>query len=428
MKNLLNPREQRNPLPVIMQKSPHIRKKTGSARTQSLPIKMKVKTVTAKLQCMAERDIVKHIPTKVLEQIKQKDRHPLFQAFVLGHEGDSFPRVVGRESGAIMRWLTDGVKAIYEKLKEKTKVFFNHIGDNSHNGRILIGELVGKALDTINGKLHTIGIIYRYPQYSNLETDIASIETDVNAPDDFTTLEVDQFNVGEITGIALASKENEKPAFPGATLQAAVQFLQENEKEKTNKPKEEKKKMDEDKPIITLKQIMDFINSNKVLPTQLFTIPRILEDQQVMGHITGHYVVKETHDETVKKLTTEKDGYKGKLDRIDIDKIVTTAIEERKIDNKNLEKFLFDNIQYFTREDNGKSLKVQLDAYLNTQIEQFNTYFPKEDKKDDTTGNGDGDSGDNEESKKEGVGPSDSDGKTGGVDYTDPKNNPFIGE
>ncbi len=405
---------------------------------------MEVKTVTVKLQCMADGEISKHISTADLERIKEKDPHPLFQAFVLGHEGNSFPQVVGRKSGAIITWLTNGVKAIYEKLKKKTKVFFNHSETNEHTGRNPIGELVGKTLDTINGKLHTIGIIYRYPQYRDLKAEVASIETDIDAPENFKTLEADEFNVRGISGIALASKKNEKPAFPGATLQAAVQFLQSNEnEEKKVTPKEVKTKMDEDK-MLTLKQIMDFINDNKVLPTQLFTVKQIVEDQQVMGHVTENYVPKKTHDEAVQKLTTEKDGYKGKIDRIEIDKTVADAIKERKIENEKLEKFLLDNIQHFKQEENGKSLKIQLDTYLNTQIEKFNSYFTKEEKPG--TGNEDAGADDNDkeedeeedgdedekqgktQDKTKGVGPAAGDGKTGGVDYTDPKHNPFIGD
>ncbi len=76
----------------------------------------------AKLQQMASSEIINIIPKDVLEDIKQKDPHPLFQAYVVGHEGEA----IGEEVGVglrVLNWFSSAINKIWKKLNYGTKIF-----------------------------------------------------------------------------------------------------------------------------------------------------------------------------------------------------------------------------------------------------------------------------------------------------------------
>jgi len=176
---------------------------------------------TAKLQQMGASEITSIIPTDIYEEIKQKDPHPLFQAYIVGHEGEATGQMVGMGT-KVLNWFSSAINKLWEKLKYGTKVFHGHNIDSSHGGRQSIGEVVGKAIKTIQSKVNAIAITYIYPEYRGLPLDVASIEADVRINPDDTVHDVD---VGDITGIALGSSVVEKPGFAGATLLSQIQAM-----------------------------------------------------------------------------------------------------------------------------------------------------------------------------------------------------------
>ena len=131
---------------------------------------------TAKLQQMAASEIMNIIPNDIHEEIKQKDSHPLFQAYVVGHEGEATGNVVGGGT-RILNWFSSAINKLWKKLSYGTKIFHGHNPDSSHEGRQSIGEVVGKVVKTIKNKVNAIGIMYIYPEYRGLPLDVASTST-----------------------------------------------------------------------------------------------------------------------------------------------------------------------------------------------------------------------------------------------------------
>lgn len=176
---------------------------------------------TAKLQQMAASEIMNIVPNDIYEKIKQEDPHPLFQAYVVGHEGEATGQMVG-VGAKVLNWFSSAINKLWEKMRYGTKVFHGHNTDSSHEGRRSIGEVVGKTIKTIQSKVNAIAIAYIYPEYRDLSFDVASIEADVNINQDDNVHDVD---VGDITGIALGNSAIEKPGFAGATLLSQIQAM-----------------------------------------------------------------------------------------------------------------------------------------------------------------------------------------------------------
>ena len=123
----------------------------------------------------------------------------------------------------VKRWVKSAIQMMADRLKIGTKVFGYHGADNKHQGRVAIGEIVGKAIQTIGNKFSVIGIAYVRPEYRKQNYDIASVEADITL--DKKTNEV--VDIKEITGVALGNSTIHKPGFPGATLQGALQEMAE---------------------------------------------------------------------------------------------------------------------------------------------------------------------------------------------------------
>ncbi len=176
---------------------------------------------TAKLQQMASSEILGIIPKDVLARIKLQNPHPLFQAYVVGHEGGADGTIVGIGK-RVLHWFSSAINKIWANLQYGTKIFHGHNLDSTHEGRKSIGEVVGKTVTTIASKTHAIAVAYIYPDYADLPLNVASIEADVRINDDNTVHDID---VGPITGIALGNSAFDKPAFEGATLLSQIQAM-----------------------------------------------------------------------------------------------------------------------------------------------------------------------------------------------------------
>ena len=186
----------------------------------------------AKLQSMASSEIMNIVPNDIYEEIKRKDPHPLFQAYVVGHEGEATGKMVGGGK-RILNWFSSAINKLWEKLKYGTKVFHGHNVDSSHEGRQSIGEIVGKSIKTIQNRVNAIAITYIYPEYRDLPLNVASIEADVNINPEHSVHDVD---VGDITGLALGNSAVDKPGFADATLLSQIQAMS-KKLEITDEPK-----------------------------------------------------------------------------------------------------------------------------------------------------------------------------------------------
>lgn len=383
-------------------------------------------------QFMSAAEIMKKIPAQVFAKMKAADSSPLVKVFPVGHEGKSYPQEInrfGEKVSKVLNWLKSGVKGIFNNLKIGNLLFDGHNEDNSLENRTVVGELVGKVLQKINGKLHTIGITWIYPEYKNRDFDVASIETTLNVP---PTREMTEANVGEITGIALAeSAKKAKPAFPGATLLTAMQFLQEQESDdkdvKNAKEKIEEKK-EENNVEITFEKIKEFLEKFKVSVTQLFSVEEILQDKSVLNSLAENYINKKEFDKLKGELETENADLKSQINRTNVEKEITIALddEKRSLGGKAKE-FIRDHLKDFNLQDDGTPLEKQIQKFVNEKVEAYGKYFDSEEEEtDDTDDTGKGSGKGKKSEADKGVGPAKK--GAGAVDYTKPEENDLIAD
>ena len=258
-----------------------------------------MKTILAHSIEMAQSDILQHIDKATLDQIKNTDPHPQFSAYIIGQEGESGGDLTiqgQRVRGVKKRWLDTAIKSLYDKLKIGTKVFHLHAQTNEHEGRRSIGQMVGKAMETIGNKLSAIVISYIEPAARSMGLDIASMEADLQIGTDGESVIVAGIN--DVTGIALASSKFNRPGFPGATLLATVQELAGGN-------------------VLTIEEIKEFLATNKVRPSELFNSEVLKNDPVVIHEVreatAGEYAHRKRTDEAFDKARAEWDKEKKQL-------------------------------------------------------------------------------------------------------------------
>lgn len=279
---------------------------------------------------MAADEIRAIINKDKYNEIKNMDQSPLFKAFVLGHEGISKGRMV-KYGNVLKRWLRSAVEKLHSAIKIGTQVFYNHGLDNSHENRQPIGEIVGKAVNEIDGKLRTIGVVYINPQNRGQRVDIASIETD-----DGFTVDIENgnvLNVGNITGVALGDSEKMKPGFSGATLQGALQEMASKLPDTGN--------AGVNKMEFTDDEIIQEIKKRKLKPDVVFNRDELEKLEWVIGlrkskeRLNGAFEKKQSDFDRIEELRAEwEKEKKEKEDALKSKESIIAKYEARsKIDN-----------------------------------------------------------------------------------------------
>jgi len=377
--------------------------------------------IIAKIRAMAEAEVLGLVPDRIIRDIKREDPRPLFKAFVVSHEGVATPTMIGIGK-TIQRWFGNAVKALAMKLRIGTKVFNGHEEDNSHDQRQSVGEVIGKTVETINGFLSAVAVTYIYPKFKDLTFDVASIEADLMIPSDVKEFEVQEPDVLAVTGIALGDSKIDKPAFPGATLQAALQAFAEIP------PKGEK--------TMTLEEIKNAVRESKFKPSEVFRPQEIISDPVVQDRIedmkdsvkSAGLRKNAEYEEKILTLETENKDLQGQVGEFSKQSLVikgrdvfTEILKERKLDGD--EKFnryvkkVYEKSFTPTEED---KLKTDLNTFVDGQVDEYKDIFGEAVKVGAATGDG----GNGPANK--GVG-ADNKGTAGGdLDLLDPANNDLI--
>lgn len=343
---------------------------------------MIIRTFRATIHEMASSEILSHIPANIYEGIKVTDPHPEFRAYVVGHEGISEGQVVGA-GDVVKRWFASAIEKIVEKLQYGTKIFHRHAKTNVHSGRGVIGRIVGKARQIIDGNLSAIAIAYIEPDYRDLKLDVASIEADVILNDDRNSGIYDA-NVEDITGIALGNSSDDRPGFPGAELLSSIQaFAQSHQYNKGGGD------------MNTIAEARDFIKSQNIKPSDLFGLDDLIKDLSVERHFkedkANEYearkrieqerleerkkieeekkIATEAHDKALK----EKDEQIAKLAGEGIQSKTTdwleTQKEKRELDDEQM-KFITRNLPKFKPEDLEKA-EDEFNKFLDDQVDEL---------------------------------------------------------
>lgn len=335
--------------------------------------------ITAYLQELSQDEIKENIAPDVYAKIKETDPTPLFRSYAIGHEGKSTGKFVG--FGTLVKtWFKSAIKAIVEKLKIGTKIFSLHNADSSHEGRISIGEVVGKALKKWGETLYAIAVVYIKPEFRALNLDVASIEADILLPmENVDNIQIKDIDVKEITGIALGDSAKDKPGFAGATLIASLQEFQ-NTHFKKKSAEGEGEEMD-------LKAIMDAIKAGGYTLSEVFSGDQIKSDKFVKGIIDeekgNEYSARKRIEGTHK---TEKEAYESKLKekdatiqtlttgnlKMESKEVINNIIKERKLSDVKV-KYINKDIDSFKPESKEK-LTENINAFLDTKLDDFDKH------------------------------------------------------
>lgn len=330
---------------------------------------------------MASEDILSHIPANLYEQVKTKDKKPLFRAYVIGHEGISEGQVVGA-GNIVKRWFSSAVEKIVEKLQYGTKIFHKHAKTNVHSGRGVIGHIVGKAKQIIDDNMSAIAIAYIKPEYRDLKLDVASIEADVRLNDDRNSGVYDA-DVEDISGIALGDANDKRPGFPGATLLASIQAFA----DKTQYTKGGTNVSD-----LTVSEVRSFIKAENLVPSDLFGQGALTKDPIVEEHIEklqdrfdksseerrkrineGADATKEELIKTHKKAIEDKDkvitGLQSEAIKTKAPAWLEVQTEKRKLNEEQV-KFINRNVDKFEPKEHDKA-EAEFNQFLDDQVDDF---------------------------------------------------------
>jgi len=185
------------------------------------------------LEHMGASEILDICDPDALVQVRAKDAHPEIRAYSIGHEGDAQGRMIGA-GVKIIHYAGEVIRGLFSRLSIGTDVFHRHANGNSHAGRVAIGTVIGKALQDIGGRLHTVAVVYVDPAWRNVPLDVASIEADVALQEDGQNYEA--VDIDRVTGIALSSSAVESPGFDGARLIGSVAFFEPDLTDPANNP------------------------------------------------------------------------------------------------------------------------------------------------------------------------------------------------
>jgi hypothetical protein len=199
-------------------------KKTTQSFQQSIVLFEK------RIQSFTQNEILKVIPTDILEKIKKKDSHPFFQMYSLCHEGISTPTIIGEKAQPIA-WPKKAIQSIKNIITKGIKLFKGHNKDNSTNNRKEIGEVIHSFEKEMDGKLHHVIITYHDPiqRKEAMNYDIISQEADWNFFESAGQLIAD--TIDKLTGIAMGNSAYENPAFSGAKRLGFIQAFEKIKKE-----------------------------------------------------------------------------------------------------------------------------------------------------------------------------------------------------
>lgn len=335
---------------------------------------MKIR-ICGELQEMAADEVLDHVSASAYKRIRKADEKPEFRAYCIAHEGESEGKVVGI-GRVIKKWARSAIQNITERLAIGTKVFHLHEMTNDHEGRKAIGEVVGKALSDIAGKLSSIAIMYLFPDYRDIPLDVASIEADINLPETINpnarAVDVD---VEDITAIALGNSQTQKPGFAGATLLASLQeFAADAGREKPPKEGEH----------MTPDELRRAVREAKLKPSDIFGADEMSDDPVVRevirekrGNEQGFATRMQEKLEAEKvKLEQEKKELQARVEtaskgllKVKAAEAIKPAIEKRKLDEKQTA-FILKNQAKFTP-SSEESLVGDIDKFLDMQLDEL---------------------------------------------------------
>lgn len=379
------------------------------------------------IQNMAQEEMLSLISPDTLARVKKTDPNPEIRVFCIGHEGtaDASEISFGAKVKKAFEYVRNMIVQLVERVKVGTATFVNHVDTNAHAGREQVGEVIGKGLRIIEGKLSALAAVYIYPQYKQEALDVASIEANIAyEPKSATRAEV--IAVDDITGIALASSKWARPAFPGATLLGVIQAFAQTQHEAggTMTPAEIKAAIAEGKFKIT-----DIYTPDEITASD----PAVQAKQTEYAHTKRLEKQLGEEHERVVTLTREKEEATTKIKTLNeqvsttqVGSLFTDESKARKYNDKQ-RTFIQKNLGQFKSDKAGEELKKDFQVFLDKQQADFleNAKLMGLDPAVVGAPAAEGE-GTGTPAAAAGAGVNNADGQGGGKDMNDPKNNDFI--
>ena len=306
---------------------------------------------------MASSEIMQYIPANIYEGIKARDSHPVFRAYVIGHEGISEGKVVGH-GNMVKRWFASAIDKIHEKLQYGTKVFHEHAKTNEHTGRTSIGEIVGKAKEIIKDKLSAIAIMYIKPEYKDLPLNVASMEADIYLSDD-RNKGIFDVNVEDITAVALGDSAVNRPGFADATLLVQVQELV--DQSQFNLGGEEMGN--------TISDIKKVIKAEGYMPSDFFGIGELTKDPMIEEHIEK--LEEKFENSLIKRRKRINEGFDETKDKLIEDHKTELKTKDEQITKLQGETIKSKTGEWLTTQKDKRKLTEEQMKYINLNLPEF---------------------------------------------------------
>lgn len=189
---------------------------------------------------MSEDEILAAIPASTLAEIKKKDPHPYFRAFVVAHEGVAEPFV--KESSGFVKKIIKVFRSAILSMKGRPAGAKYYDDYHKQSGpRTEIGREVAHVQKEVNGNLHDISIAYSEPSQAEAmkQKDIVSMEADA----DFDRETDDTFVLRTIKRVAAyatgKSSDGAAPAWAGAKSVGALYAFTETPPQRKEMTEEE---------------------------------------------------------------------------------------------------------------------------------------------------------------------------------------------
>ena len=261
--------------------------------------------IPGEIHLLSGDEVISLVTRKKLENIKAKDKEPLFVMMTVGNEGESKGRLYkGKLSDGVEleTWYKQlwPVKAIKELIlcmanPKEVPVYENHAIGEANKDRVSVGKVVASTQKIIKGLTHAVCVAY----IKNKDTgkkikdgllDICSIEASClfSVADNSFHYVVE--SVENLLGIALSSSAVDTPGFDDAHILAVVTALAKKD-EKEESEDEGVKKM-------TLDEVVAYLKTHNITATQLFQVSEITKLPQI----------KDILDNEIKLATEKKDA------------------------------------------------------------------------------------------------------------------------
>jgi len=330
--------------------------------------------LTATIQALDQSELDNLVEPLVLKHVKESDPNPEIRVYSIGHEGKSNLHLPGI-GDKTFTWIQAAVQWIADKLRLGTAVFDRHDSNtNSHEGRIQIGEVIGKSVKKIGDRLNTLAAIHIFPQFKSRPLDIASFEAEIEFEHDNNQAWPTQ--VKSVSGIALSNSGIDTPGFPGATLLGAVQaYVQAFGGEFGGNT-------------MNLSDVKQAVKDLGLKPSQVFEVAEIMGDgavdKQVKEVTKEHFAMakrvgeeRDTLRDTVAKLGNDKAESEKRLQQIQTYSKSSVIIEtlladpNRKLGDK-ARVFIRRGLKDFaTTAADDEALKVDLGKFIEEKATEY---------------------------------------------------------